>query len=272
MNKSPMWTLEQLQSVVEEAITLGYWITFNGAAEALGDVKRGPALGDIIKSASHFAPWMTALVYSRMFDGMYLRQNIVYISGEFQDGRDYIENLGLPFALEIIGEESGLWEERWINPDNVINAGRQGRTFTLDEARNSIVEAVAKGPSAANLKTKVPVVPAELARDYGKIKAKYRKHQTKLREISFQYAKDVNGTVACAVCGFDAETLLEAAHVIPDSMGGAASVKNIIILCATHHLALDRGHFEIDPASWPDWEIKATGEFREFETVWIVSP
>jgi hypothetical protein len=47
-------------------------------------------------------------------------------------------------------------------------------------------------------------------------------------------------------CGLDIPEILEAAHVIPDSEGGAASTENIRVLCANHHTALDAGLIVID--------------------------
>jgi putative restriction endonuclease len=54
----------------------------------------------------------------------------------------------------------------------------------------------------------------------------------------------------CAVCDLDVATVLDAAHLCPDSAGGTDDPRNGLVLCATHHRALDAGLFLIDPDSF----------------------
>ncbi|QNN81622.1 HNH endonuclease [Brachybacterium sp. Z12] len=76
----------------------------------------------------------------------------------------------------------------------------------------------------------------EFERRYIERVTKHRLHQAPLREAALR-----RYGARCMYCGLDVEQVLEAAHVIPDSKGGAASTDNIRILCANHHTALDAG-------------------------------
>ena len=51
----------------------------------------------------------------------------------------------------------------------------------------------------------------------------------------------------CAVCRFAHPPLLDAAHIVPDADGGAASVRNGLALCKMHHGAYDEGIIGITP-------------------------
>lgn len=65
---------------------------------------------------------------------------------------------------------------------------------------------------------------------------KVRKHQAKFRRLLLKHY-----TPECAYCGLDVVEVIEAAHLIPDSKGGAASTENGRLLCANHHRAFDAG-------------------------------
>ncbi|NHN55996.1 hypothetical protein G9U51_09430 [Calidifontibacter sp. DB0510] len=82
----------------------------------------------------------------------------------------------------------------------------------------------------------VPPVSLEITRSYTNALRKVRRHQQRFRGLLLQYYPQ-----ECAHCGLDILELLEAAHIEPDSEGGAASVANGRLLCANHHRALDRG-------------------------------
>lgn len=89
---------------------------------------------------------------------------------------------------------------------------------------------------------------ADIEVEYTYGTAKRRKHQRKFRRLLFNSTDHPE----CFVCGFDQMEMLEAAHIIPDSLGGAASLENGRILCLNHHRAHDRGlfKFEGDEARW----------------------
>lgn len=65
---------------------------------------------------------------------------------------------------------------------------------------------------------------------------KVRLHQRRFRRLLLQH-----GPRECAYCGLDVLQVLEAAHLIPDSHGGASSLDNGRLLCANHHRAFDAG-------------------------------
>ena len=76
----------------------------------------------------------------------------------------------------------------------------------------------------------------EIPRGYGTAKKKIRLHQQRFRDLLLRHYP-----AECSYCQIRVIELLEAAHLVPDSEGGAASIANGRILCANHHLALDRG-------------------------------
>jgi putative restriction endonuclease len=53
----------------------------------------------------------------------------------------------------------------------------------------------------------------------------------------------------CAVCGITARQLLDAAHLRPKKERGSDDPRNGLVLCASHHRALDAGLFAIEPGS-----------------------
>ncbi len=53
----------------------------------------------------------------------------------------------------------------------------------------------------------------------------------------------------CAVCGISAPQLLDAAHLRPKRERGSDDPRNGLVLCASHHRALDAGLFAIEPNS-----------------------
>lgn len=84
----------------------------------------------------------------------------------------------------------------------------------------------------------------QVPRDYRLALQKVRVHQGKFRQLLLD-----NYPLACFYCGTDMLEILEAAHIIPDSLGGAASVENGRLLCANHHRAYDKGILSWDPDS-----------------------
>lgn len=61
----------------------------------------------------------------------------------------------------------------------------------------------------------------------------------------------------CRICGVKESAVLEAAHIVADSAGGAASSDNVLLLCANHHVAMDAGLFTWDRESEsPRWRVE----------------
>ena len=82
----------------------------------------------------------------------------------------------------------------------------------------------------------------EVPREYRLALQKVRAHQGKFRQLLLEHYPH-----ACFYCGTDVLEVLEAAHIIADSLGGAASVENGRLLCANHHRAYDKGILSWDP-------------------------
>lgn len=76
----------------------------------------------------------------------------------------------------------------------------------------------------------------EIERRYAEGVVKQRLHQPELRKMTL----DHHGT-ACAYCGMDIPQIVEAAHLVADSEGGAASAENTRPMCPNHHRAFDAG-------------------------------
>lgn len=92
------------------------------------------------------------------------------------------------------------------------------------------------------------VVPETLAaaeapeREYRSRVVKERLHQAGFREnVMTAYANH------CAVCRLKRVELVEAAHIVPDSLGGPPVVMNGMALCKLHHAAFDRNVLGIRP-------------------------
>lgn len=75
------------------------------------------------------------------------------------------------------------------------------------------------------------------------IKRGYRESMKKSRLHQQAFRQLLLGTypAECAHCGLDVIEVLDAAHLIADSVGGAATAENGRLLCANHHRAFDAG-------------------------------
>ena len=96
--------------------------------------------------------------------------------------------------------------------------------------------------------TGIPFVAPERAaaeapeREYRSRVVKERLHQAGFREnVMTAYANH------CAVCKLKRVELVEAAHIVPDSLGGPPVVTNGLALCKLHHAAFDRNVLGVRP-------------------------
>lgn len=86
---------------------------------------------------------------------------------------------------------------------------------------------------------------------YRTVLARQRLNQDKFRALLLEHQER-----ACVVCGITRIELLEAAHIIPYSQGGASSLANGRLMCANHHKAHDAGLLQLDidgNVAWADW-------------------
>mgnify|MGYP003327675381 FL=1 len=81
-----------------------------------------------------------------------------------------------------------------------------------------------------------------ITREYNERVAKVRLHQPLFRAAVLDAYER-----RCAVCGLPFAELLDAAHIRPDSKGGAAAVPNGLALCKIHHGAFDANIMGISP-------------------------
>jgi putative restriction endonuclease len=76
------------------------------------------------------------------------------------------------------------------------------------------------------------------------------------QRFSFQVLKRYGPK--CAVCRMSIPEVLEAAHLVPNSKAGSFDPRNGLVLCASHHRALDAGLFAVEPSSL-EIRYKASG-------------
>ena len=79
-------------------------------------------------------------------------------------------------------------------------------------------------------------------RSYKTREAVTRLHQTSFRERVLAAYKE-----HCTICRLKHRSLLDAAHIIPDSEGGKPVVQNGLTLCKIHHAAYDQNIIGINP-------------------------
>lgn len=96
--------------------------------------------------------------------------------------------------------------------------------------------------------TGIPFVLSDVAaaeapeREYRSRVVKERLHQAGFREnVMAAYANH------CAVCRLKRVELVEAAHIVPDALGGPPIVTNGMAMCKLHHAAFDRNVLGIRP-------------------------
>lgn len=88
----------------------------------------------------------------------------------------------------------------------------------------------------------VGLIAEPIAREYAPVMQNARRHQRAFRRrVLLAYG------FRCALSGLPIPQLLEAAHIIPDGLGGEASVRNGIAMSALHHLAYEQNMIGIDP-------------------------
>lgn len=79
-------------------------------------------------------------------------------------------------------------------------------------------------------------------RRYATVATVHRLHQQAFRQRVLDAYKS-----HCALCRLGHESLLDAAHIIPDNENGTAEVRNGLALCKIHHAAYDRHFLTIRP-------------------------
>lgn len=84
--------------------------------------------------------------------------------------------------------------------------------------------------------------PDDASMRYRTYVAQRRLHQSEFRQRIMRAYR-----TQCAVCHFKRESLLDAAHIIPDAQGGRPDTSNGLSLCRIHHSAYDRNILGIDP-------------------------
>lgn len=115
--------------------------------------------------------------------------------------------------------------------------------IVFDDVRNLsfIVEADTKNYSQINNVIADNEVQ-EIERKYATRQMIQRLHQGTFREQVLEAYRE-----HCAICKLKHRELLDAAHIIPDNLGGKAVVPNGLSLCKIHHAAFDQNIIGITP-------------------------
>lgn len=100
-------------------------------------------------------------------------------------------------------------------------------------------------------------------RKYATREVIYRMHQRSFREKVLRAYQE-----HCAICKLKHRELLDAAHIIPDSQEGSATVDNGLSLCKIHHAAFDNNLLSITPdynvIIRPDLMLEEDGPMLEY--------
>ncbi|WP_372697508.1 HNH endonuclease [Arthrobacter sp. JSM 101049] len=167
--------------------------------------------------------------------------------GQHTDEAPYIKIL---WDALVDPEDLLSWDQIQANdpdfPDNFQSGGVRidwQRTAALESLWLEHIDAVTLGHAGEPPASGIPV-------SYTCGRAKRRNHQRRFRALLFRHYE-----AECWICGFDQIEILEAAHIVSDAHGGAATVENGRLMCPNHHRALDVGLFGLgddDESIWMD--------------------
>lgn len=123
-----------------------------------------------------------------------------------------------------------------LYPVFAISDNRTKRTFDLVVGDRTITVNIESS-------TEAKTAAANAVKSYATIIAKRRIHQSGFRQLVIGAYQST-----CAMCRLKIPTLLDAAHIIPDSEeGGDAVVQNGLALCKIHHAAYDARIIGVSP-------------------------
>lgn len=168
---------------------------------------------------------------------------------------------GTPFTDRHWGDEKGSsatyvdidWEAM-VEPEDVLDLGeiaelypsaawaaRSGGARIPEEAREALESAWGSHVDDVVSDYRVsagttPTRAQEIEARYGLTLVKTRRHQRAFRNLLLEGRPHVCEFPGCGITSVE---VLQAAHIIPDSEGGKATLDNGLLLCANHHRALD---------------------------------
>ncbi|MGR6090407.1 HNH endonuclease [Brevibacterium sp. CSND-B09] len=151
---------------------------------------------------------------------------------------DSLVDVDNPFNLEPISQQfpSGIWRGMQSGmriPDDATQElerqwqGHFGRALRQEQNRDDVDHDSA----------------SPIERRYAVSVIRARRHQKSFRALLLQNRELKCQVDGCPICDL---RLLEAAHIVPDSDGGASSLDNGLLLCPNHHRALDVGLIDYD--------------------------
>lgn len=195
--------------------------------------------------ATRGSPYTDTQISEDLFEYAYQGQGIT--AGDNTKLRRAMENRAPLIFFEQV--KVGIYLPRY--PVFVVADDPIRRLFTI-----SLEKSIASDPSEA--------AGLVLDKAYAERSTRARLHQPRFRaEVLLAY------NTTCAVCRLRHVELLDAAHIIPDSLpSGIAAVSNGMSLCKIHHAAYDRNILGISPDLKvhirPDLMLEVDGPMLKF--------
>lgn len=174
------------------------------------------------------------------------------------DGLKRLCELGRPliYLIQVAPRNQGS-EYAIVSPVFVVGWDESRRTF--DVAFRPHQQLDHPPAMAGRVRDRAP--PDLVVPEYRIVELRARLHQAHFRRLVLHAYRQ-----RCAVCELQIRPLLEAAHIVPDSDGGSASVNNGLGLCVLHHRAFDCGILGVTTdftVSIDDERLHANDRFAE---------
>ena len=116
------------------------------------------------------------------------------------------------------------------------------RQFNVEESRVLLAATDTASQEVSSVRVALPSDPESREPSYYLVETRRRNHQAWFSSRT----KSAYG-YRCAFSGLPLRDLLVGAHIVPDSEGGVASVRNGICMSALHHTAFDAHLIGVDP-------------------------
>jgi hypothetical protein len=148
-------------------------------------------------------------------------------------------NKALGFQEKYIAFDQDFLEDYLLNMDEIFNIPANETTIGDDEDEDEL-------EAADEEFTEEDVVGLEEEDNFSEREEKKRIVTIKIRDYKFRRKLLAIYDHGCAVCQTKVVDILQGAHIVPVSHDGTDLEENGILLCANHHLMLDRNLIQID--------------------------
>ena len=176
-------------------------------------------------------------VNNSIYDDTQLDNNLIHYKYRGTDPNFYVnaglrecmyQKIPLVYLYQVV---KGKYLVEW--PVYIVADNPKNLTFTIEAQVNQI-----------DISVPLDTVeePNELERKYATRQMIQRLHQGTFRERVLEAYREY-----CAICNLKHRELLDAAHIIPDNLGGKPVVPNGLSLCKIHHAAFDQNIIGVTP-------------------------